>query len=108
MFEAASLSAARSVAERVRHRFAETPTRYDGQTISHTLSAGLVRVAGDPADDDATLIAMADQALYAAKRDGRNCVRDYWDVAAGDAAPGTALGTVVDLKPMAETASGRS
>lgn len=108
MFEAASLSAARSVAERVRHRFAETPTRYDGQTISHTLSAGLVRVAGDPADDDATLIAMADQALYAAKRDGRNCVRAYSDVAAGDAAPGTALGTVVDLKPMAETASGRS
>jgi diguanylate cyclase (GGDEF)-like protein len=89
LFDAESPAVARSVAERVRQRFAETPTRYEDALIAHTMSAGLLRVADGPDDDEATLIAMADRALYAAKRAGRNCIREYSE--AVDAAADGAL-----------------
>lgn len=108
LFEATSEETARSVAERVRRRFAETPTRYEGALIDHTLSAGLVQVTQDLDEDDATLIAMADTALYAAKWAGRNCVRSYADIEGFQAVVDPVAGKVVDLTPLDETATVRS
>ncbi len=113
LFEAGSKAAARGVAERVRRRFAGTPTRFEGAMIAHTLSAGVVRVADgpadDPANDEATLIAMADTALYAAKRSGRDCVCLYselpQEVRSGPMTGGGASGRVVDLAPADRTAA---
>ncbi|MDF1790867.1 MAG: sensor domain-containing diguanylate cyclase [Thalassobaculaceae bacterium] len=97
LFEAESDAAARSVAERVRQRFADTPTRYEGAMIAHTLSAGLVRVAAGPNRDEATLIAMADTALYEAKRAGRNRVRAYSDIP--DVGPQDGQGDAINPEP---------
>jgi two-component system, sensor histidine kinase LadS len=104
LFEAETEEAARSVAERVRRRFADTATRYEGAMIGHTLSAGLVRV-GDGPDEAAALIAMADTALYAAKKAGRNLVRAYRDVEERTQA---APGKIVDLAPLAGPIKARS
>ena len=48
-------------------------TRLDGKTIPVTVSIGLAEWQG-PADTPDALIRRADQALYAAKRAGRNRV----------------------------------
>ncbi|MBJ3777628.1 diguanylate cyclase [Acuticoccus mangrovi] len=60
--------------ERLRRRFAETPTAFGEERIEHTFSAGLVPVADGLGADVATTLARADDALYAAKRLGRNRV----------------------------------
>lgn len=74
LFGAGSEAAAVDLVERIRRRFAETPTVHDGRSIAHTLSAGLIAVPDHPADDTTALIARADAALYAAKQSGRNRV----------------------------------
>ena len=73
-----------SVAERMRSNVALIA--HEGQP-GVTISAG---VATFPTDGDTirVLIGRADEALYAAKREGRNCVRAW--AASGDAAPGDA------------------
>ena len=103
LFEAESEEAARAVAERVRRRFSDTPTRYEGALIGHTLSAGLIRVADAADGEEATVIAMADAALYAAKNAGRNVVWAYSDLADPTPPPRRSAGKVVDLSPLAET-----
>ena len=99
LFEAESEEAARAVAERVRRRFADTPTRYEGALIGHTLSAGLVRVTDGTDREPSRLIEMADTALYAAKRAGRNVVRTHADLAEppppAPPAPGMAASTQI-------------
>lgn len=70
-------SGARIVAERIRRTIEESiTTTPQGDTINVTVSIGL---AGFPRDSvtGAGLIHAADQALYAAKMDGRNIVRNY-------------------------------
>jgi two-component system cell cycle response regulator len=61
-----------SVAERIRLRINEKNTDVDGISISFTVSQGLATCNGDTTVDE--MIAMADQALYRAKENGRNRV----------------------------------
>ncbi|UGQ46877.1 CHASE domain-containing protein [Massilia endophytica] len=65
--------AARVFAERLRQRIEATPLRQEGLTLSVTVSVGIA--AMDPGDEKAeAVLARADEALYCAKRGGRNRV----------------------------------
>ena len=67
-----SLTAGAEVAEKIRRRIDEQPVTLDsGQNVFPTMSFGL---GGPDGADGATLFARIDQALYAAKRKGRNRV----------------------------------
>ncbi|MEW5422543.1 diguanylate cyclase [Amorphus sp. 3PC139-8] len=77
LFSAHTESTARSVLERTREQFEMKRTSYGTGMIFHTFSAGLVRAADHPGADKAGLVALADQALYAAKRNGRNRVHVF-------------------------------
>jgi diguanylate cyclase (GGDEF)-like protein len=76
---------ARLAAERLRRAIASSPLRYDGLDIAVTASFGVASHPHGVPDSDG-LLGAADEALYAAKRDGRNQVKVYSatsDVAAG-------------------------
>jgi diguanylate cyclase (GGDEF)-like protein len=60
------------VAERIRRTVQETPVYVDGEELSITVSIGVY--AGAPIQDLLDAIARADEALYEAKRNGRNRV----------------------------------
>jgi len=61
-------------AERIRERVAQLSLEWKGQVVRATVSVGVAAL--DPTHDSlAALIQDADQALYAAKDAGRNCVR---------------------------------
>ncbi|MGS0753832.1 sensor domain-containing diguanylate cyclase [Roseateles sp. GG27B] len=62
------------LAERLRHCVVSSPFPYAEGSIEITVSMGLSQICGRDADAQAVL-ARADQALYAAKAGGRNCVR---------------------------------
>lgn len=61
-------------AERIRERVAELSLDWRGLAVRATVSVGVVALDASH-DSLATLIQDADQALYAAKDAGRNCVR---------------------------------
>ncbi|OBS09783.1 GGDEF domain-containing protein [Acidihalobacter prosperus] len=64
------------VAERLRHNVDQHSCRMsDGRDISPTISIGLSALHDH--DTPQSLIERADRALYRAKADGRNCVREY-------------------------------
>ena len=63
---------ARTIAERMRARVGDGPLDLDGRAVRVTLSAGVATARAS--DDDESLIARADAALYRAKRTGRNRV----------------------------------
>ncbi|WP_090689976.1 GGDEF domain-containing protein [Paraburkholderia phenazinium] len=66
-----------SLAERLRDTLENTPFAVGGETLRVTISIGVTwSLSGD---DLGTLVGRADQALYRAKRDGRNCVRTSAD-----------------------------
>ena len=66
---------AENLAERIRRSVEITPFDIgEGKTITITTSIG-IGCFPDHADLDADLIAVTDLALYAAKKEGRNCVR---------------------------------
>jgi len=68
------LDAAAVFAERLRQRVEQTPMRLDdGATLAITVSIGVAAMGGRTAGGDPALI-RADQALYCAKRGGRNRV----------------------------------
>ncbi len=66
-----------ALAERAREALAEAPVRVGDVSIELTLSVGAALAMDAQRTPDA-LVHAADQALYEAKGDGRNCVR-IWD-----------------------------
>ncbi len=64
---------AQDVAERVRARISDDAMHSHDTRLTLTISLGIARAR--PNDTVESLIDRADQALYAAKRAGRNCVR---------------------------------
>lgn len=68
-----SADGANMVAERLRVAIGDTPITTHGETVRITISIGLAILVGDCKDLD-QLIQMADAALYAAKRGGRNTI----------------------------------
>jgi diguanylate cyclase (GGDEF)-like protein len=66
-----------AMAERLRERVAATPAVFEGRHIPMSLSIGASLIDVQDADADAVL-ARADEALYAAKKSGRNAVRAQW------------------------------
>ena len=69
-----SLEGARELAERIRQSIADRIVRVGGEEIRVTASFG-VATYPDPVKVKESLFPAADRALYAAKHDGRNCVR---------------------------------
>ncbi|MDP2390708.1 MAG: diguanylate cyclase, partial [Acidobacteriota bacterium] len=68
------LHGARRVAETLRKEIAERPVPWAGEALTVTASFGLAQTLPGEVNVQA-VIARADQALYRAKDDGRNCVR---------------------------------
>ena len=75
-----STAAPREVGERIRLAIAGTPFQLpDGQIVNITVSAGISSFPNNAADAQRT-VSTADQALYAAKQEGRNRVLLYHDI----------------------------
>lgn len=74
LFPGSPACEAAEVAETLRARFEDQPFEHNGQPFRVTISQGIAEwpMHGLSAEE---LIAAADGALYAAKADGRNCVR---------------------------------
>ena len=68
---------ARIVAERVREQVESTPLEWEGARIPVTVSIGVSSHIPRPMEEVTTLISEADEALYAAKSQGRNQVRVF-------------------------------
>ncbi len=86
--------AALRAAERIRQSLADTEFSWHGQVLKLTVSVG-VAIGSNADEPPATLVERADQALYQAKREGRNrCVvaplRPVDETQPGDAGPDTA------------------
>jgi two-component system cell cycle response regulator len=67
------LDGARTLAEDLRKRVAESQFTFQGESIACTISCGIAMLAPDDRDGT-TLIKRADEQLYVAKRSGRNRV----------------------------------
>lgn len=65
---------ARAIGERMRTAVENVELRHEGQRVRLTVSIGIATRQPDE-DTPAAAIARADKALYAAKRQGRNCVQ---------------------------------
>lgn len=68
------LHGARRVADTLRREIAERPVPWSGEALTITASFGIAQTMPGEVNVQA-VIARADQALYRAKDDGRNCVR---------------------------------
>ncbi len=73
VLENTALGRAQEIAERIRLRVGGSPVHIDDLVISITISQGLS--AARQGDDIDALISRADEALYAAKAAGRDCVK---------------------------------
>ncbi|MFA9217623.1 MAG: GGDEF domain-containing protein, partial [Sphingomonadaceae bacterium] len=69
----ADREAAMTFAERLRERIASTPVPFDGRSVTVTASIGIATMSALDSGGDMALN-RADQALYRAKRGGRNRV----------------------------------
>jgi diguanylate cyclase (GGDEF)-like protein len=62
------------VAERIRHGVADHPFEHEGQRMKVTVSIGVASLVPNKRDTPLELVQAADEALYAAKSEGRNRV----------------------------------
>lgn len=69
-----TIEVANNMAEELRLSIMNNPLRVNGDTIECTISIGITTYK--PGDNMDTLINRADKAMYAAKKQGRNCVRN--------------------------------
>jgi diguanylate cyclase (GGDEF)-like protein len=67
-------AAAAELAERLRSRVAALPVRVAGQEIPVTVALGVTSSSGEAGADVSALVNAADEAMYSAKRAGRNRV----------------------------------
>jgi diguanylate cyclase (GGDEF)-like protein len=79
VLQGSDLKTAYDVLDRLRLKTEKTPCRYDdaeGQErgLDYTSSMGMISLVPDEGDDVATLMKHADEALYASKEGGRNCL----------------------------------
>jgi diguanylate cyclase (GGDEF)-like protein len=74
LFSESDRETANSIAERVRVLIAEEPVETEAGNVRVTVSLGVATYDGDKTSDLQKLLASADQALYRAKRKGKNCV----------------------------------
>jgi diguanylate cyclase (GGDEF)-like protein len=72
ILEDTPLEDARILAERIRRKVGSNPVQVADHAVSITISLGIAAISDD--DDAESLTDRADQALYAAKAAGRNCV----------------------------------
>lgn len=70
-----NLEQASIVAERIRARIEDHHFEFEGTSTPVTISIGVAVFPGEGIDSLDKLISKADEALYRAKEDGRNCVR---------------------------------
>jgi diguanylate cyclase (GGDEF)-like protein len=68
------LTGARVIAERIRLAIADTVVAQDGVTLRSTASIGIAVYPRHGSGDALGLLRNADEALYRAKRSGRDCV----------------------------------
>ena len=72
-----SLDGAAVVAERIRRLVETTPLQWEDRTIALSVSIGVASMVPKPFEDEKILIKQADEAVYAAKANGRNQVMVY-------------------------------
>lgn len=65
------------IAERLRHAIADSLSIIEGISVAQTISIGVATLDQAPAPTEDALLGAADEALYAAKARGRNCVAVY-------------------------------
>jgi two-component system, cell cycle response regulator len=63
-----------NIAERIRHKIAESSITDGDEVIKVTVSIGGVSYPQIDVEKESNLVDRADQALYQAKESGRNCV----------------------------------
>lgn len=80
-----SRSQALDVAERIRASFADKADVVDSLRLNATVSVGVAVL--EPGQEFHALLAVADQAVYRAKSDGRNCVRALEEEGEGAPSP---------------------
>jgi len=105
LMPASSLEDAQCGARRIREAIENTVVHFEGQTLRVTVSIGLAERL--PSEDGVSLIKRADEALYAAKRAGRNCIRLHDGKAMSTVSkdesvsfPGVPLETPMDTAPV--------
>lgn len=84
LLPSSNLETAKAVAERIRTEIGASTVSVDGRDIHYTVSLGICTVDGDVKELD-DMLKQADQALYAAKRNGRDRV----EIAAGSTSAST-------------------
>lgn len=72
-----SLEEATEIAEVIRKSVESKPFSYDSLKLPVRVSIGVACLKPKPNIQNKQLISMADDALYQAKDDGRNCVRVF-------------------------------
>ena len=83
--------------DRIRSRIAESNVFDVKRALSITVSAGISEAEGNDGKTAASLLKLADEALYAAKHAGRNCTRTWRDVRDSDGAgPGVSAADRAD------------